>query len=169
MNTERRIAARGLLLAPTGRTLLLHTQLGKRKSVWMVPGGGVETGETHLQAVVREVAEETGLRGAIVGPELWWRHVTIRFPDRTVQMTEHFFLVKVEEFEPSFDGLEDYEVAELLGHRWWGASELLEAGDLIAPPELGSLLGELVEFGPRPTREIETRVHGLSEAAQAST
>lgn len=32
------------------------------KDLWQLPGGRLETGETPVQAVVREVREETGLR-----------------------------------------------------------------------------------------------------------
>lgn len=38
------------------------------EEIWSVPGGGVERGELFQEAVVREVAEETGLRVASVGP-----------------------------------------------------------------------------------------------------
>lgn len=42
--------------------------------VWVFPGGRVDAGESHAQAAVREVAEETGLRidaDALV-PLDWW-------------------------------------------------------------------------------------------------
>lgn len=39
--------------------MVLHQHDGR--SYWTLPGGGVEVGETPLQAVVREVKEETGL------------------------------------------------------------------------------------------------------------
>ncbi|AUH44941.1 DNA mismatch repair protein MutT [Streptomyces sp. CMB-StM0423] len=53
----------GAVLAdPAGRVLLLHRPpsdfLG---DLWELPSGGVENGETLLDAVHREVAEETGL------------------------------------------------------------------------------------------------------------
>ncbi len=38
---------------------------------WSIPGGHVEPGETMAEAVVRELAEETGLHG-VCGPFLGW-------------------------------------------------------------------------------------------------
>lgn len=47
-----------------GRLLLTH-QLDNDR--WVLPGGGMDLGETIGDAVVREVAEETGVRVEITG------------------------------------------------------------------------------------------------------
>lgn len=44
-----------------GRVLLVRHQKGNR-TYWLVPGGGVEYGESVQQAAIREMEEETGLR-----------------------------------------------------------------------------------------------------------
>lgn len=53
-----RESATAAILDGNGRLLL---QLRSDVPVWVLPGGGVESGETPLQAVAREVFEETGL------------------------------------------------------------------------------------------------------------
>jgi 8-oxo-dGTP diphosphatase len=47
-----------------GRLLLIRRGHAPSAGLWSVPGGRVEPGETEVAAVVREVAEETGLRVA---------------------------------------------------------------------------------------------------------
>jgi 8-oxo-dGTP diphosphatase len=52
-----------------GRLLLILRGHEPGKGLWSIPGGRIEPGETDRQAVVREVAEETGLEVAC-GPLL---------------------------------------------------------------------------------------------------
>jgi ADP-ribose pyrophosphatase YjhB (NUDIX family) len=54
-----------------GRLLLIRRGQAPAIGRWSVPGGRVETGETVGEAVVRELAEETGLEG-LCGPLLGW-------------------------------------------------------------------------------------------------
>jgi mutator protein MutT len=51
----------GAVVVHEGRVLLVKRGKEPLKGRWLVPGGTVELGETLLEAVVREVAEETGL------------------------------------------------------------------------------------------------------------
>jgi ADP-ribose pyrophosphatase YjhB (NUDIX family) len=44
-----------------GRLLLIRRGHEPGAGLWSLPGGRIEPGETHQQAVVREILEETGL------------------------------------------------------------------------------------------------------------
>lgn len=50
-----------------GRLLLIQRGHPPGEGLWSIPGGRVEPGESDADAVVREVAEETGLR-VVPGP-----------------------------------------------------------------------------------------------------
>ncbi len=51
-----------------GRLLLVRlTDLTASPGAWSLPGGGIDHGEHPAEAVVRELYEETGLHGRVVG------------------------------------------------------------------------------------------------------
>ena len=53
----------GAVVVDGADLLLVRRARGPGAGVWSVPGGRVEAGETLAEAVVRELAEETGLEG----------------------------------------------------------------------------------------------------------
>lgn len=60
--TQRVVRCVGALIyRPDGRLLLIRRANPPGRGRWSLPGGRVEPGETDAAAVVREVAEETGL------------------------------------------------------------------------------------------------------------
>ncbi len=70
------------LIRPTGRT------------VWGLPKGGLESGETLTQAAVREVAEETGISG-VVAAELGAIDYSFysREQNSRIHKTVHYYLM----------------------------------------------------------------------------
>ena len=59
-----RLGAFAVVFDDEGRLLVCHR---RDLDVWDLPGGGVEAGEAPWDAVVREVAEETGLEVRVDG------------------------------------------------------------------------------------------------------
>jgi 8-oxo-dGTP pyrophosphatase MutT (NUDIX family) len=56
-----RPAVRVLLADPADRVLMVRWAFPAGDGVWGLPGGGIEPGETHADAVRRELLEEVGL------------------------------------------------------------------------------------------------------------
>jgi 8-oxo-dGTP pyrophosphatase MutT (NUDIX family) len=65
---------------------------GKPEGVWALPKGLIDTGESGAETAVREVAEETGLRGRLVGKLGDVRYVYTRRGERVFKVVSFFLL-----------------------------------------------------------------------------
>jgi len=71
--TPRPEVAVGAIAVDAERLLLVRRGHGPAAGLWSVPGGRVEPGEMLVEAVVRELAEETGFTPAdLVAEEGWF-------------------------------------------------------------------------------------------------
>ena len=59
--TRKPVPAVAAVMVRDGKLLLIKRGVEPSKGKWSVPGGRVEWGETLIEAVKREVREETGL------------------------------------------------------------------------------------------------------------
>jgi len=75
-----------------GRVILVQRSKEPRKGAWGFPGGHVETGETPVEAAVRELKEETGVE-ALPLSRLTEFEVRPRHPDGS--QAAHFHLTAV--------------------------------------------------------------------------
>lgn len=64
----------GAILIEDDDLLLVRRARPPAAGLWSLPGGRVERGETMVEAVVREVAEETGLE-CVCGEMVGWSEV----------------------------------------------------------------------------------------------
>jgi 8-oxo-dGTP pyrophosphatase MutT (NUDIX family) len=116
-------SAGGLVLdgrGPEARGALIGRLDRRGRLLWSLPKGHVESGETEPQAAVREVHEETGILGEIVGKlgtiDFWF----VADGRRVHKTVHHFLLLAVDGLELSDEDVEVSEVA------WVPVSELAE-------------------------------------------
>ena len=151
METRLRVrsSARALLVTPEREILLLRwTARAIDRSFWITPGGGVEAGESEREAVEREIAEETGLAGAAIGPAVWTRSVPIPWAEPPFTQRETYFWVPTARFEPSRAGIPtEAEQREIEDYHWWSLGAIEASTERFAPRRLGALLRALLERG----------------------
>jgi ADP-ribose pyrophosphatase YjhB (NUDIX family) len=150
--TELRLrqAARAVVLDPDDRILLVRFEFPDT-SFWATPGGGVEAGETHEDALARELLEEAGLEDIVLGPCIWTRTHIVPFESGLWDgQVERYFLLRTECFEPAPRLTVEQLAAEWVsGIRWWTQGELAAAGGRkFAPRRLPELVAALVRDGP---------------------
>ena len=63
----------GAAIVRDGRLLLVKRKRPPEAGCWNLPGGKVDFGERVEDAIVREIAEETGLKIALLRPLGWCR------------------------------------------------------------------------------------------------
>lgn len=71
----------GCFIESSGKILLLHRLDHKREgNTWGIPGGKIDPGEEILNAIIREIKEETGLEIPSKNLE-YLKKVFVKFPD----------------------------------------------------------------------------------------
>lgn len=111
---------------------------------WITPGGGIDEGETVLEAAVRELREETGMAvepqalGDIVA-ELpgWWDWSD---GERFHSYVDHFFALTVDRFELDTSGWTESERHDVLDIRWWSLDEIDAEQPFLGPEGLKAVL-----------------------------
>lgn len=161
MSDQLRIrpAARALVVAPGARVLLVRFEFpaGTR---WALPGGGLEHGENHVEALRRELHEEVGLVDPDIGPHVWTREHHVKFINGLWDgQREHIHVVSVDApFEPRpalpWEVLNTEYMFEL---RWWTLDEMRTRDDVWwVPRALPELIADLLDGGiPTSPLDVE--------------
>lgn len=152
-----RQAARIIILDEQDRVLLIRIPSPAHRPdvpMWFTPGGGVEPGEEAHEAAARELWEETGLRVAEVGPEIWRRSFPFESDGRPMVQAERYFLVRALAFEPVTDNFVENEAAFITSFQWWSIDDIRASSDYFIPRALGDLL-EPIARGDLPDSPID--------------
>ena len=142
-----RSAARVAVLDPEGAVFLFRYDNEEVGVHWAMPGGGMDPGETPLQAAERELARGDGVDRPGHGPVLClWEHDFTR-AGVPVRQHEHIFLA----YGPRRGLLGDLgaaHAADRIQHgRWWSPPELAAAPEALWPPQLPALLATVRTHG----------------------
>lgn len=109
----------GAAITSHGRLLLVQQRKTSALGQWSLPGGHVETGETHAQALRREVKEEVGLEVT---------SAALLQIDRRPDGFEHHG------YAAAADGPISLAQDELLGFGWFSLAEIEQISGLLRAP-----------------------------------
>lgn len=150
---RERHTVRVLLLDPRQRLLLMKGRLAHAPDApgqWFTIGGGVEAGESLMQAAAREIAEETGFTDVAPEGPVWRREVLAATGQGDPMLVrETYVLARCGGGEPSRDGWDALERSLIDDIAWWSLEEMARAEDeVFHPPGVADHLARLLAEGP---------------------
>ncbi|MFP3712357.1 NUDIX hydrolase [Puerhibacterium sp. TATVAM-FAB25] len=158
---RHRRAARVIVLDDAGRALLVrgHDADQPDRSWWFTVGGGIDAGETEVEAALRELREEAGLAlgpADLQGPVMT-RAGIFHFFAETCRQDEVFFLARVDAGHvPVADGWTDVEREVLDELAWLTADELRAQPYEVFPTALPDVIDALAGGWDGTVRHLGT-------------
>jgi len=134
-----------------GHVLLFWTHEGSMPELghwWELPGGGIDEGETYVEAAVRELREETGIQivPEQVGAPTWRRTASFRHRQTRRLQHEVVAVVGLGVVGPDVDGAQrlDYEKEDYVDFSWLPVAEIVASSERFYPGRLPELLPDLL-------------------------
>ncbi|SHG64167.1 NUDIX hydrolase [Ornithinibacillus halophilus] len=122
-----RVAVRAVILYKN-KILLIQSNKGDFK----FPGGGVEENESHTQALVREIAEETGYIHCEVKNKIGFvlEQQADKFTDDTIyQQHSHYYLCELVDDKRIEQNLDEYEIEQEFLPKWLTIDEAIKENE----------------------------------------
>ncbi len=135
------------MVDPAGHILLFRFTPDKGHPFWATPGGACDPGESHSEAALREMEEETGW-SLNPGPEVAQRTVEfITLEGEPVWSDERYFFIRVPERSITIDGHTALEQRVMTHHHWWSSNEIRSSKERIYPEDIVDMVESQLTHG----------------------
>ena len=144
---RQRPTVRIILISPAGRTLMIRYEDARTAQApifWLTPGGGVDPGETLIEAARRELKEETGVADAAFGPVVWCDEPRVTYLGERLQILQSYFVARCGSEALSSDGWTALEREVIREMRWWTPQDLRDLSEPVYPRRIADLLPDLI-------------------------
>lgn len=166
-NLPIRHIARALVFDPADRLLLIEYESVRPidparpdlRSFWFMPGGGLEPGESHVEACRRELSEEIGVPDAGIGPQVATCDGPFLLFDKARDARERYFVVRLPSAHVDTSRLAETEDNPVLGTRWWTLDDLAASAERIEPAGLAELARRVISEDA-PAEPVRLHWHG---------
>lgn len=154
---ERDLLNSGLPVRRSSRVILLDTEnrvwmlriKDPHRPRWILPGGGVEEGESIEETARREMWEECGIDDAEIGPMVATREALGSAGEKWQVANEHYFVVRLNGQVPNVLNMLAYEAEDYTGQAWFSADAIRASFEQVYPIGLADLL-DLLGRGEYP-------------------